>query len=122
MTKLTLTYVGRFAKTSKAGKPYTSLSLKANEYGDRYISGFGSKENADWKEGDTVEVDIETKGDYLNFATPKATFAKTGASFQPQPDQLRVERKLDAILTELQTMKPVLSDILSRVDKDLGEF
>ena len=27
--------------------------------------------NKDWKEGDTVEVEIEQKGDYLNFSMPK---------------------------------------------------
>lgn len=76
--KLTLTYVNRTERTSaKTNKPYTSISIKAKEYGDKYLSGFGNKENAGWKEGDTVEVAEVTsiaKGDklYLNFEMPKA--------------------------------------------------
>jgi len=79
--KLTLTYVGRFTTkkdgtpliSSKTGRPYTSLRIKANEYGDKYISGFDSAETKGWKEGDTVEADVEQKGEYLNFSVPKKT-------------------------------------------------
>lgn len=77
MVKLTLTWIKREQKTSKAGKPYTSLSIKANEYADRYINGFGNVLNANWKEGDTVEVLAVTEKEYngkkyLNFDMPKA--------------------------------------------------
>ena len=79
-TKLTLTWVKREQKTSKAGKPYTALSLKANEYADRYINGFGNKANVNWKEGDTVEVLNVTEKDYngkkyLNFEMPSVEAA-----------------------------------------------
>lgn len=56
---------------SKKGVPYTRMSIKANEYGDKWISGFQNKDNKDWKEGDTVEVEIKENGEYLNFETPK---------------------------------------------------
>lgn len=56
---------------SKDGKPYTRMSIKCNEYGDKWISGFQNKSNQNWKEGDTVEVIITQKGEYLNFETPK---------------------------------------------------
>lgn len=66
----------REEKTSKAGKPYTSLRIKTIEYGDRYLSGFGNASNKDWKEGSEVEIIVtETQKDdktYLNFETPKA--------------------------------------------------
>ena len=81
------------------------------------MSGFGNKDNQNWKAGDTVEVEVEQKGEYLNFTTPK-TFQKAGAGFQPQADQLRMERKLDAVLTELQMIKPILNEILSKVKTD----
>lgn len=71
--KLTLTYVNRTQRTSKAGKPFTSVSIKATEYGDRYISGFGNKSNESWKAGDVVEVtSVVEKGQYLNFEMAKA--------------------------------------------------
>lgn len=77
--KLTLTQV--FIKqqvSAKTGKPYTSLSLKATEYGDRFISGFGSKESENWKAGDVVEVEVtesekmdRTGKPYLNWKLQK---------------------------------------------------
>lgn len=78
MTKLTLTKVYTTNKDkegnelkSKKGIPYTRMSIKAQEYGDKWISGFQNKDNKDWKEGDTVEVEIKENGEYLNFETPK---------------------------------------------------
>lgn len=87
MTKLTLTQVTRTQRTSKYGKPFTSLTIKANEYGQKFLSGFGNKANESWKEGDVVEVEnvVEKPGTnkqgqpvvYLNFEMPKAQ-ASTG--------------------------------------------
>ena len=57
--KLTLTFVKREEKISpRNNKPYTSMTIKAKEHGDRYISGFNSKETSYWKEGDVVEVEV----------------------------------------------------------------
>lgn len=60
---------------STKGRPYTRMSIKTNEYGEKWISGFQGKENSNWKEGDTVEVIIkktERGGtEYLNFEVPK---------------------------------------------------
>ena len=76
MAKITLTKVFRSNKDKegkeligKNGRPYEKLGLKAQEYGDRWISGFGNRTNQNWKEGDQVEVEIEEKGQYLNFKT-----------------------------------------------------
>lgn len=57
--KLTLTAVIRKAQVSaRTGKPYTSLSIKAKEHGDRYLSGFGSAKTDSWKEGDVVMLEV----------------------------------------------------------------
>lgn len=56
---------------SKKGAPYTRMSIKTEQHGDKWISGFKNKDNAGWKEGDTVEVNIVENGQYLNFETPK---------------------------------------------------
>ena len=63
---------------TKDGRPYTRMSIKVEEKGDKYISGFGSKENESWKVGDDVEITV-TESDktdkngepYLNFSIPK---------------------------------------------------
>lgn len=76
--KLNLTFVKRTEKTSaKTNKPFTSLSIKAKEYGDQYLSGFGNRANADWKEGMEIEVaevkEVQKDGKtYYNFEMPKA--------------------------------------------------
>lgn len=75
--KVTLTYVSATPKVSKAGKPYTSLSIKTVEHGERYINGFQNKVNKNWKEGDEVNVSITEKEYngkmYLSFEVPDMT-------------------------------------------------
>jgi hypothetical protein len=59
------------ALISKQGKPYTRMSIKCQEYGDKWVSGFKNSVSGLWKEGDEVEINVEQKGEYLNFDTPK---------------------------------------------------
>lgn len=56
---------------SKNNKPYTRMSIKCSEHGDKWISGFQNQQNQNWKEGDRVEVIIKENGQYLNFDVPK---------------------------------------------------
>jgi len=59
--------------TSKTpGKPYSKISIKCTEHGDKYLGGFVNKDNENWKEGDTVDIIVKQNGEYLNFETPKA--------------------------------------------------
>lgn len=82
--KLTISWVGRKTKDKdgktlmgKNGKPYEKVSIKALEYGDEFIGGFGGEWNKDWKEGDQVTLDItesEWNGKkYKNFARVNMT-------------------------------------------------
>ena len=116
--QVTLNYVKRTPKTSQAGKPYTSLSIKTNEHGEKWLSGFGNKDNENWNTGDTVEIEVEQKGEYLNFSTPKGSFQRGGTA----PDVNRVEAKIDALRAEIATlggtlngMRGVLGEILQKV-------
>ncbi len=81
MEKITITRIHKSDKkkdgtpyVSKEGRPYTRLGIQTREYGDKWLSGFGSGWNGDWKEGSEVEVEIEkvTKDgvEYLNFSKP----------------------------------------------------
>jgi hypothetical protein len=62
--------MGNPLKNAK-GLGYTRMSIKTEQHGDEWISGFENSFNKDWKEGDTVDVAIEktnSKGkEYLNF-------------------------------------------------------
>lgn len=55
---------------TKDGREYERVSIKTNEHGDKWISGFGSFGNKNWKEGDTVDIEVEQKGKYWNFKMP----------------------------------------------------
>lgn len=112
MTKLTLTFVGRYTTkrdgtplVTKAGKPYTSLRIKCAEYGDQFISGFDNATTRDWKVGDTVEAEVEKKGEYLNFSTPKPT----GGLSQDDKDMLqKMYREIYAIRETMVVIKQLL--------------
>lgn len=55
------------ATPNKPSRPYTRVGLKTQEHGDKWLSGFENRTNANWKEGDSVEIEVEQKGEYLNF-------------------------------------------------------
>lgn len=87
MEKVTLTFVGRYTTKKDGspliggnGKPYTSLRIKTNEHGDKFMSGFDNAQTKDWKVGDTVEIDVEQNGEYLNFSVPRAARPGSGMS------------------------------------------
>lgn len=70
--KVTIVAVNRKERMSnRTGKPFTSLGIRTQEHGEKWLSGFGNKDNSTWKNGDVVEIDIEQKGEYLNFTVPK---------------------------------------------------
>lgn len=118
-TKVTLTgiwrnttdKVGNQLKSAK-GIPYTKLSFKCKEYGDKYVGGFGNKANEGWKIGDTVDIIIKQNGEYLNFEMPKTggsvdlervtkiegRLTTLEMSFERQFEALKAEIKQDIIL------------------------
>lgn len=136
MEKITLTKVFRTDKDkqgnplkSSKGVPYTRLNVKSQEHGDKYISGFGNKENANWKEGDTVEVIIKQNGEYLNFEMPKATgdigeLTEKVKKLQSQVTSLdlSVERRVKELFAELKADLVLEMTGKFNLKKDLDEF
>ena len=73
-----LTKVARFTTDknneplkTKDGRNYTRIRIQTNEHIDQWLSGFENPETENWREGDTVEIDVKQVGVYLNFSTPK---------------------------------------------------
>ena len=105
--QVTLTMVSRKEKTSsKTGRPFTSLGIRTQEHGEKWLSGFGNKDNAAWKIGDKVEIIVEQKGEYLNFSMP--TLVKTTQS--------------DAIVARLENfithkLEPMLVKMAAAIDR-----
>lgn len=74
--KLKLTSVTRYTNDkdgkpliTKDKRPYTRLVIGAEGY-EKKLSGFDSPQTKDWVEGSEVEVEVEQKGEYLNFKVP----------------------------------------------------
>lgn len=89
------------ALKTKDGRNYTRLLLKTTEYGDKFISGFDNAATKAWKEGDKVEVEVEQKGEYLNFKVPK-------------PED-KSNEQLTWLLRDMMTVKILLQDIHATV-------
>ena len=108
--KITLTRVFKSDKKKdgtpligKNGKPYTKLSVKCQEYGDKWLSGFANKRNEGWKEGDVVEVEVEEKDGFLNYSLPKL----------PDGYQLTSEMK-----DELNIIKTMLRRVIALLENE----
>lgn len=80
---------------SKKGKPYERCSIKTQEHGDRYLSGFGNKTTKGWNVGDAVEIIVEESGNFLNFSLPKEE--KGGLTDMDREMFMRMEKKIDSI-------------------------
>lgn len=97
------------ALTTKDGRPYTRMSIKVDSKGDRYVSGFGTSENAGWKVGDEVDITIveaaakdKNGRPYLNFSMPKK--------------EDKIDDKLEMILNRIVSIKLELAAIRSFVE------
>lgn len=49
-----------------------NVAIKTNQHGDKWLSTFKVDGTEDWKDGDTVNIEVQQKGDYLNFVPQTA--------------------------------------------------
>ena len=58
---------------TKAGYEYEKAAIKCDEFKDKWLTTFVNKYNKreiqDWKQGDEIFIDVEQKGEFLNFKT-----------------------------------------------------
>lgn len=97
--KVKLDSINRYDKTSKNGKEYVSVVIEAE--GKKY-SGFGDIINENWKDGDTVNIEVEQKGSFLNFT---AIPFEAGEGFKDMKQLDRIEGMLKELLTYFQNNK-----------------
>lgn len=97
-----ITQINRSNKTSKTGRPFESLGIKTKEHGDRWLSGFGRADNKSWKVGDTIEVNVVEKGDYLNFEQNRPSVQ--GFDIESRDRLLRVEIAVQQILNIVKSL------------------
>jgi len=102
----TITEITRVPLTSKStGKPFTSLRMKVASRGDALISGFGNKSNEHWKVGDSVNILIEQKGQYLNFTQADSK----------QGQEKTANAKIEEILTKVSKIDYKIDRIIDHL-------
>lgn len=66
MSDVTLVRVLRTTQETKYGvKP--KLVIKTEQHGDKWLSSFKLGGTENWAEGDVVRINVQEKGDFLNF-------------------------------------------------------
>lgn len=80
---LTITKVYKKERNTKNG-PAMSLAVMTKEYGEKWIGGWESELNTNWKIGDQIEATVEQNGQYLNYKIVKPSVAPTAVQTQAQ--------------------------------------
>lgn len=113
--QMKINYIKRTPKTSASGKDYISVSIKVEEYGEQYLSGFGSDINENWQVGDDVDLDITTKEkdgkEYLNFT------AKTSSVSKPNPPAIQSNVTNEQLMIEIKFIREAVKRLLEKETK-----
>ena len=113
--EVTITQISRKEKTStKTGRPFTSVGIRTKEHGERWLSGFGNKDNAAWKAGDVIQIDVVEKGEYLNFTMPTV--------IKNSPNDAIVARLENFVTHKLEPLVVKLEAAIDRVEALGGEL
>jgi hypothetical protein len=97
-------------------RPYSRVGIQTEQHGKRWLSGFAYQGSPilNWKSGDEVEIEIEEKGQYLNFKLPKIN--QSNGSVGPMLEKIFAELrtingKLDMLTIEPENEMPSHSDM-----------
>lgn len=119
MSQVTLVRVLHTTQDTKYGmKP--KVAIKTEEHGDKWLSSFKVAGTEDWKEGETVEVDIQEKGDFINF-TPRTSGSASTTAAPSSNLEARVA-KLEATVFGNEPEEDVIQadDLPDMDDEELG--
>jgi len=95
---------------NKKGKPFTLISLQVEELPDEWISGFANDYNAEWKDGDKIDISITEKkvGDRL---------------FKNFKNLVQRSSRLDRIEEDIRKIKEVVfSDTTSKSQGGISSY
>lgn len=56
---------------SAKGVPFTSVRIEIPEHPGKLVSGFENADTKNWVVGSEVDIEVEQKGEYLNFRVAK---------------------------------------------------
>lgn len=104
MSEVTLTRVFRKDVETKYGiKP--KLSIQTSTHGDKWLSTFKVQGTENWNDGDTVKVNIQEKGDFINFEPIGGGSTSSASTASPQLEA-RVCKLEDAVFGKQNTTSP----------------
>lgn len=119
MSTVTLTAVYRKNMETKYGvKP--QVSIKTSEHGDKWLSTFKVAGTDSWQEGDEVNIDVQEKGDFINFSPRNDGGAPSRSNTGSSPLEPRVaalERAVFGPKPETTSEEVIQADDLP----DMGE-
>ncbi len=100
--KVKITQVGQPKDIDTQYGKKTKISIKTNEHGDKWLSAFANKDNQNLKVGTEIDIDIEQRGQYLNFKLKedKVTQAQLRESLEPICQYIRELRNRIADLKD----------------------
>jgi hypothetical protein len=92
----------------RTNKAYTSMSIKTEEHGDAWLSGFKDRQNENWQEGDVVEIDVVEKDvngkKFYNYSLPKSP------SYNKNVATSAIEAKLKNLEDRVELLEGALTD------------
>lgn len=106
--------------TSQSGKPFVSCRIKAyseSQGKDIWLGGFGSSKTKTWEPGDTVDIDIEQRGEYYNWAENDNTTASPDKKLELLK---RIDMKLDILLGKNTAKTNVSGEALESMAAQFG--
>lgn len=121
--QVVITNIKRTPRVSKnTGKEFVSVGIQTNQHGAKWLSGFANVDNANWDIGTETEIEVETKGEYLNFKMPqkdRSPAAKDPATAELKNVlQLQIMPAIDknfALINEVKFLVQALGDRLEKL-------
>jgi len=105
---------------NKKGEPFTLISLQVEELPSEWMSGFANDYNAEWKTGDTIDIEITEKkvGERL-FKNFKNLSKK---SSRLDTIEANIKKLMMAVFTKKTDGSDGLEEIGDSVDADVSPF
>lgn len=117
MSEVTLTRVFRKDVETKYGiKP--KLSIQTDKHGESWLSTFKVAGTENWNEGDVVNINVQEKGDFLNFVPVGVS---SNASSNNSDLALRVERLEAHVFGGVTDTTPTTEEVIEAGDEEEGD-
>jgi len=126
MEKIKLTKITHYEKDrdnkpllTKNNKPYVRCLIQDDK--GRKMSGFGSAETQKWSEGNEVSLEIEQRGQYLNFKLPDQRVSREEFDIMKKKVKF-LDDEVESLHKEIETLK--LGEEVEKIEDegvDLGD-